>query len=57
MIKASISLTGSAGVEKSKDSLLKSTITNILLSDFVDFANSEENRAKLVLFKAIKLMQ
>jgi hypothetical protein len=55
LIKASISLTGSADVEKSKDSLLKSTITNTLLSDFVEFANSEENENKISIFKGFKV--
>jgi hypothetical protein len=55
LIKASISLTGSASVEKSKDSLLKSTITNTLLSDFVKFANSKENGNRIIIFKGFKV--
>jgi hypothetical protein len=55
LIKASISLTGSANVEKSKDSLLKSTITNTLLSDFVEFANSEQNENQIITFKGFKV--
>ncbi|PAL04097.1 DUF6414 family protein [Peribacillus simplex] len=55
LVKASFSLAGNANIEKSKDSLLKSTITNTLLSDFVQFANSEENNNQIDIFKGFKV--
>jgi hypothetical protein len=55
LIKASFTLNGSASLEKSRDSLLKSTITNTLLSDFVKFANSEENKEHIDIFKGYKV--
>lgn len=51
LLKASFSLTGSANIDKSQDSLLKSTITNTLLSDFVDFAKSSDNQNKIEVFE------
>jgi Family of unknown function (DUF6414) len=55
LIKASFSLTGNANIDKSKDSLLKSTITNTLLSDFVKFAESKENNNQINVFKGFKV--
>ncbi|MCM3443944.1 DUF6414 family protein (plasmid) [Metabacillus halosaccharovorans] len=55
LIKASISLNGNANIEKSKDSILKSTITNTLLSDFVKFANSEENNKQISVFNGFNV--
>ncbi|MDP4086175.1 MAG: DUF6414 family protein [Bacillota bacterium] len=55
LIKASIFFTGNASIEKSKDSLLKSTITNTLLSDFVEFADSEENENQIIIFKGFRV--
>jgi Family of unknown function (DUF6414) len=55
LIKASFSLTGNANIDKSKDSLLKSTITNTLLSDFVKFADSNENNNQINVFKGFKV--
>ncbi|UOR12633.1 DUF6414 family protein [Halobacillus amylolyticus] len=55
LIKANFSLSGSGSIEKGKDSILKSTITNTLLSDFVDFAKSEENENKIKVFEGYKV--
>ena len=55
LLKASISLTGSTNMDKSKNSLLKSTITNTLLSDFVDFAMSSDNKNKIEFFEGFKV--
>lgn len=55
LLKAQFSLTGSGSIEKGKDSILKSTITNTLLSDFVDFAKSDENENKIKIFEGYKV--
>lgn len=55
LMKASISMSGSANVEKSKDNLLISTLTNTLLADFIKFASSEENKKKIHIFNGMKV--
>ena len=55
LIKASFSLSGSVDMEKSKDSLLKTTITNTLLTDFVKFATSKENKNHIDIFEGYKV--
>ncbi|MCR8982454.1 DUF6414 family protein [Brevibacillus laterosporus] len=55
-LKASFSINGNGELYKSKDSLLKTTLSNTILSDFVSFASDlEENSGDIKIFKGYKV--
>ncbi|MGX4768141.1 DUF6414 family protein [Bacillus mojavensis] len=46
-LKASFSMSGNAEFSNSKNSIYKTTISNTILSDFVDFSNDLENTREI----------
>lgn len=56
VFKTGFSLSGNADSSKSKDSLLKTTISNTILSDFVAFSDDNNlNKGDIEIFKGYKL--
>lgn len=55
-LKASFSISGDTEMARSKNSLLKTTISNTILTDFVSFSNdNEENNGNIEIFKEYKV--
>ncbi|MCY9281216.1 MULTISPECIES: DUF6414 family protein [Bacillus] len=54
-LKASFSMSGNAEFSKSKNSLYKTTISNTILSDFVDFSSDPEINKGIEVFKGYKV--